>query len=401
MYNTQSIITLLSYVIPAFILIIPASGEIAFIVISLYSFFFCFQKKINPFTDSTSKIISFIFITYFSVALLSILASDISFYAFKRLGTNIHFLVAPWLMVFLSQNLKKDLLIVAIKIGASLAGIIACIQYFYLAQRAHGTVNALPFGDIALLLSFFSLINIHQENKIQKYLSLLSFILGCSAVIFSLARGAWITAPFLFILLLFIWYKQKSISLKLLLVFLLLGTLSIGFISLSPQVQSRIQAAQHDITRYDTNSLTSLGIRITLWKTAIRAIPDHPILGFGLHNTKQVASDYIENKTIKESMSEWSGHFHNEYLTTLVGKGAIGLASLFMLLFAPAFLLYRHLSSVDNGYQASLVFMLCTGYSLFGLTNLALGHGIMNTFFVFILATSTSLLKPTPLIVNT
>ena len=31
--------------------------------------------------------------------------------------------------------------------------------------------------------------------------------------------------------------------------------------------------------------------------------------------------------------------------------------------------------------------LICAGFILFGLTNLAFGHGIMNTFFVFMLAT--------------
>jgi len=385
-------ITLLSCIIPAFILIIPASGEIAFIIVALYSFFYCYQQKINPFTHSSSRAISFILITYFGVALLSILASDISIYAFKRLGTNIHFLVAPWLIVLLSQHLNKNSLNYAIKIGASLAGIIAYFQYFYLAQRAYGTVNAIPFGDIALLLSFFSLINIHNETHKQKWVSFFSFCLGCSAVILSLSRGAWITAPFLLVGLLFIWYKQKSISLNLVIVLFIMGVIGIGAASLSPQVQSRLHTAQQDIKVYEKNSLTSVGTRITLWKTALNAIPSHPILGFGLHNTKQVTADYIENQEIKKALQGF-GHFHNEYLTTLVAKGAIGLISLLILLIAPPVLFFSHLSQPNNSYLASLILLLCIGYSFFGLTNLAFGHGIMNTFFVFILSASSGLLN--------
>ena len=377
-------------IIPAFILIIPAAGEIAFVLISIYSLIYCYQKKINPFTNFQTKAISFICIFYFSIALLSILASDISLYAFKRLGTNFHFLIAPWVAVLLSQKLNTQALSTAIKIGAILAGITALIQYFYLGQRANGTVNAIPFSDIALLLSFFSIINIHHETKTQKYMSFFSFILGCSAVVFSLSRGAWITFPFLFILVLFIWYKQKYIALKPLILLAITGILLIAAAGLSPQVQSRFNAMQQDIQSYEKNSLSSVGARIALWKIAIEAIPTHPILGFGLHNTRQISViNVVENKSLKNT-SHAFGHFHNEYLTTLVGKGALGLLSLFILLMAPCIIFYTNLYQKKNHYLPNLVLLLSVGYAFFGLTNLAFGHGIMNTFFVFILAASTA-----------
>ena len=385
-YNTA--INYLCGFIPAFILIIPASGEIAFSLLALYSFYYCQQQKINPFKNHQTKAIAFICIAYFLTALVSILASDISLYAFKRLGTNIHFLVAPWLAVLLSQQINKKTLSIAIKLGAMLAGIVALFQYFYLDQRAHGSVNALPFGCISLLLGFFSLINIHNEPKAIKALSLLSFFLGSAAVIVSLSRGAWIAVPFLLVLLIFIWYRQNSVSNKQLTGLLIIGIISISTASLSPQVQSRITEIKQDITSYEINRMTSVGVRLTLWKTAITAIPSHPIMGFGLHNTKKVIIEYVNDVQLKEHLQQF-GHFHNEYLTTLVAKGGIGIISLFASLIYPCFLFYRYLLFPQSYFFSSLVLLLCTGYAFFGLTNLAFGHGIMNTFFVFFLATAT------------
>lgn len=376
-------------IIPACLLVIPAAGEVAFALISLYSLVYCYQQKINPFTNEQTKVISYICLFYFAVALLSILASDISLYAFKRLGTNIHFLFAPWLAVLLAKNLNKQTLSIAFKIGALLAGIIALTQYFYLGQRAHGTVNAIPFGDIALLLSFFSIINIYHESKPQKYFSLFSFSLGCCAVIFSLSRGAWVTLPFLFIVMLFLWYKQKVITLKSLVLLSLIGSMLIATAGFTPQVQSRFNAIKQDIQAYEHNKLTSVGLRIALWEVAMKAIPTHPILGFGLHNKQQVPINFLENEDLKQSLHQL-GHFHNEYLTTLVTKGSIGLISLLLLLLAPVFLFYPSLLSTQHHFLASLIFLLTTGYASFGLTNLAFGHGIMNTFFVFILAATTA-----------
>jgi len=219
-------------------------------------------------------------------------------------------------------------------------------------------------------------------------LSLLSFFLGSAAVIVSLSRGAWIAVPFLLVLLIFIWYRQNSVSNKQLTGLLIIGIISISTASLSPQVQSRITEIKQDITSYEINRMTSVGVRLTLWKTAITAIPSHPIMGFGLHNTKKVIIEYVNDVQLKEHLQQF-GHFHNEYLTTLVAKGGIGIISLFASLIYPCFLFYRYLLFPQSYFFSSLVLLLCTGYAFFGLTNLAFGHGIMNTFFVFFLATAT------------
>lgn len=379
--------------IPAFILIIPAAGEISFSLLTLYSFYYCLQKKINPFTNKQTAAIAFFCMTYFLTALFSILASDISLYAFKRLGTNIHFLLAPWLAVLLSQQINKKTLSIAIKTGAALAGIVALFQFFYLNQRAHGSVNAIPFGDISLLLSFFSIINIHNESKLTRIFSFLSFILGCTAVIFSLSRGAWVTIPFLLMVVLFTWYKQNTVTFKQLSTLLIIGIISMSAASLSPQVQSRINNIKADISSYETNKLSPVGARLMLWDIAITAIPAHPIAGFGLHNTKQVITEFVKDTQLRKKLHQF-GHFHNEYLTTLVGKGALGLISLLTLLIVPFFLMYPYLPNTKNNYLPSIVLLLSTGYAFFGLTNLAFGHGVMNTFFVFILASASTAIHP-------
>ncbi len=391
MSKSALIVTLLSCIIPAFILIIPASAEIALIILALWSLFYCVQNNINPFSYASSQFIAYLCLGYFMVALISILASEPSLYAFKRLGTNIHFLLAPWLAVLFIKELNLNLLRYAIKLGACLAGVVALIQYFYLNQRAHGCLNELPFSNISLLLSFFSLINIHQEKGREKYISLFSFTLGFMAVIFSLSRGTWIAVPILFIIIVLLWYKQRSITIKALSVFTIIGICLITISAFSPQVQSRFNSMLKDINTYEVNTFTPVGIRITLWKTAIKAIPEHPFLGFGLHNVQQVTYDYIDDPILKESLQIF-GHFHNEYLNTLVTKGVLGLLMLLTLLIIPCTLFYPLLSNPNNFYTASLIILLCAGYAMSGLTNLAFGHGIMNSFFIFMLTASSQIL---------
>jgi len=375
-------------IIPAFILIIPASAEIAFAILFIWSLIYCYQYKLTPFSYNSSKIILAICGSYFIIALLSILLSDISLYAFKRLGTNIHFLAAPWISVLFVKNINLKTLNYSIKIGAILAGGIALIQFFHINIRAHGVVNAIFFGNIALLFSFFSLINIHEETRKHQFFSVLSFVLGFTAVILSLSRGAWISIPFLSILLLFIWRKKSAISFKLFWGLIFISMLTITGASLSPQINSRFSSIQKEINNFEKNNLTSTGRRIILWETAIKAISEQPIKGFGLHNSKKVMSEFIGDPDLKKEILIHP-HFHNQYLIELVGKGIPGLISFLLLLLLPLILSYKLLATPNILFPSSIILMLCTSNILWGLTDASLGHGITNTFFIFMLSASS------------
>jgi len=386
MGKKKVILNSLLFSVPAFILVIPGAGEAPFAIISLWSMLYCHKEKINPFKCEHTKLFSFIVIAYFFTSFLSVIASDPSLYAFKRLGTNFHFLVAPWLAAFLLKKLTFSALSRSVKVGAICAGLVALVQYFYFDRRAGGVVNEIIFGDISLLLAFFALINLFNESAKEKVFSLLSFSLGLSAVIFSLSRGAWVVAPILFPVLIFIWHKQEAISKSSLIAICMLATvIIISTASLSPQVQSRFKLMNSEITEYKDTNFTSIGARITLWKAALHVFPNHPIFGYGLHNTKLAASDFFQSEKSKNSIAYYD-HFHNEYLNTLVGKGLIGFLGLLVILFVPIRFFLKSIKYGTESNYAALGIILCIGYIFFGLTNITFGHGILNTFFVFVLA---------------
>ncbi len=385
----NNILNTLFFIIPGFILVIPGAGEAPFVVVALWSIIYCYKEKINPFKYDATKSFSLILFGYFFISFLSVIASDPSLYAFKRLGTNFHFLIAPWLAVFLLKKLKFPILSNGIKVGAAFAGIVALIQYFYLGTRAGGVVNEILFGDIALLLAFFSLINFFNESTKERIFSFISFSFGLVAVVLSLSRGAWITAPILFLGLIFIWGQQRVISKKNLILVFIMAMSIVIIAGLTPQIQSRFQLMNNQIINYKGSNFSSVGARITLWKAALDVFPNHPILGYGLHNTKLAASDFFQDKKLKKRISYYD-HFHNEYLNTLVGKGIAGLLSLFVLFLMPIRLFYKNINSDNKSNFSGIGIMLCTGYMFFGLTNITFGHGIFNTFFVFILTACTN-----------
>ena len=64
----------------------------------------------------------------------------------------------------------------------------------------------------------------------------------------------------------------------------------------------------------------------------------------------------------------------------------LGLVKILLLLFGPDVLLSKSLKPGPDYTRAGTSILVCMGFAIFGLTNLAFGHGIMNTFFVFIIA---------------
>ena len=106
---------------------------------------------------------------------------------------------------------------------------------------------------------------------------------------------------------------------------------------------------------------------------------------FSFSRHKRHAGAHVESPLYKNQIVRQS-HLENEYLTSLVGKGLLGLISVLLLLFGPIVALRKHLQTSSEYTYAAMGILVCTGYAVFGLTNLAFGHGIMNTFYVFMLS---------------
>ena len=117
---------------------------------------------------------------------------------------------------------------------------------------------------------------------------------------------------------------------------------------------------------------------------------DSPVLGHGLHKANQAVALRVQSSNYQKRIAGYT-HLHNEFVNTLVGKGLLGLASLLLLLFGPIALLGKCLKAGTSYTCASMGILVCSGYALFGLTNLAFGHGIMNTFYVFFLSITLNL----------
>ena len=108
---------------------------------------------------------------------------------------------------------------------------------------------------------------------------------------------------------------------KNLLITPLLLVITAGIFYLSPVPHSRITEGLENV---NSNSLTSMSLRVVFWKNSLKIIQKSPFVGHGLRSyeakyAEQVAGIEGWGKSIR------GGGPHNEYLFVLVEQGAVGL----------------------------------------------------------------------------
>jgi O-antigen ligase len=85
-------------------------------------------------------------------------------------------------------------------------------------------------------------------------------------------------------------------------------------------------------------------------------------------------------------------HFHNFLLDAWVRAGLIGVAALLMLLLVPLLIAVRaRRDAVGNAGLAMMAVLVLT-YAVSGMTNIMLGHDILDSLFIYGMITATFLI---------
>lgn len=236
-------------------------------------------------------------------------------------------------------------LLIGIMISSIVAGVIAGYQYFYLGySRAFLSVMAIQFGNMGMTVGLFgALIAVYffsQKQWLFFVMALLAVLFGIGASILSGSRGGWLALPFFVFYLIWI-YREKSTIKILLPIFTAAVILTMGMWSL-PQVKTRVYQAKNDIISYQNDEKnTSIGYRLELWKSAIYAWQDKPVLGWGEKGVKQAVQKQADEDLIIKSLPK-NFHAHNQILEELSRRGLVGLACFLLFLCVPLAVFYRY-----------------------------------------------------------
>ncbi len=295
-----------------------------------------------------------------------------------------------------AQHLSKS--IAGAIIGALGVGIWAYLSthipsFFWIdGQRAwNGFSNPIPFGLLSLLLGFLAINVPHAffpkvPVKLFVFIKLLALYAAFYAAYLSLSRIALLVLPFLAIVLILQHAQHsKKIYWHIFLSGVVLST--ILFFTDNPY-QTRVESSFSEITEFEKNPNTSMGLRLSMWQDAIELIQQHP-WGMGKNG---FINEMRRRHPFKPKPAP---HPHNEYLNFGVEFGIPGIVLAFLIYFVPLIFFYQHLKKQPNliiQNAAANGLMVTLSFSIGGLldcyfwiTNQCVFYGLSVMLFVAII----------------
>lgn len=240
--------------------------------------------------------------------------------------------------------------------------------------------NAVTFGNLMLTtvaITAYSLAwKLTRFKRIEIFFKILTVIAGLIGVALTQTRGTWLAAPFFILIgaMLIsrrIGWRQLAISLGISLILLT------GVFTTSPVMRERIIMAQNEViecTSSNPLAVTSICIRLQLWRVSLVTLRENLWLGSGSTATfPDTLKALAEQKIISQYTASEFGEPHSEIMQRLSAFGLLGFAALMLIYIAPSYVFIKRLRS-DVGKPeraaAAMGLSLCTGFFIFGLTEL-------------------------------
>lgn len=227
--------------------------------------------------------------------------------------------------------------------GAFGAGLIAIYERTVLGlARADNGINAIPFGNLSLLMGGLSLIAaiyfIRQPMRSYYWLAgfaISAAFLGFLASLLSGTRGGWIAIPFIVALLLqatsdLVTAKARYIGILASILFL------VAIVVYPPSgIWLRLEAIFDDIYQYFIydEAGTSLGTRFELWRAGWYMFTESPLLGVGEGGVHKWLDALATKEILYERINVYT-QLHSDVIDTLARRGLLGIISLMLLYIA-------------------------------------------------------------------
>ncbi len=310
-------------------------------------------------------------------------------------------LMLPMILAVMRFGFKARFINIGLAVGMLAAALVAGWQFHMLGLGRTGIhYNPIHFGSVAM--SAFSVLLaaclVIRDRLALLYMAGLLAALYC--VILSGSRGTLLAiVPIIIFLLWWGWrrgvWKEKSSWRKILLfpiIFLFLGTVLVG----TGNFLDRVQLAVNQSSDYfdGDDKMSGVSIRMELWRGALMAGREHPLLGIGYRERENYLNQKILNGELKPYAAN-KHHTHNDYMDALQSRGVPGLI-LQILIYAILILIFmRNLAGVtDEKLFAALAGILVNiSYATYSLTAEPMFTGISLIFFIVINSLCIGIMK--------
>ncbi|MGR5076940.1 O-antigen ligase family protein [Photobacterium swingsii] len=286
---------------------------------------------------------------------------------------------------------KKRIIQHSVIVGSLTLLAISLYQLLFVGtSRIDAFTNAIPYAHGTIVLSIFNLyLMFNEENKKLKLLHFLALIAAMICCILSDTRGAWLTIPLLFSILLIYTYRHHNKKTVLTAVFISFIIAAIGISLFNDRISSRLDQASFEISEYNAgHSNSSIGLRLTLWESAFYIFKESPIIGFG-DGYKEKRKQQVDEGLYPERINILV-HNHNQYVEIAVTRGSLGLISLLLLFSLSLYAIHQSSTTPNMKY---LGYSIVVSYMIFGLTDIPLKHHL--TLYLY-LVSLTFIIKHKP-----
>ncbi|MCH7881062.1 MAG: O-antigen ligase family protein [Proteobacteria bacterium] len=312
-------------------------------------------------------------------------------------------MMLPLILAVMYSGLRIRFISVGLAVGMLVAALVVGWQYYFLGEDRPGIhYNPLLFSEVAM--SAFAVLLaaslVYRDRLAPLYIVGLLAAFFC--VIISGSRGTLIAiVPMAFYLMWWGWRRgavnRVFSSRRFLWISAIMLILS-GLLISSGSFMERIHLAAKQTTDYmeNANTETSISLRLELWRGALMAGRDHPLLGIGFRERHTYLNQKIADGELKPYVAN-SRHAHNDYLDALQSRGVPGLILQLLIYGVPILIFMRGLAEArDEKLFAALAGMLVTiSYATYSLTEVPMHNGQPLVFYIVIISLCIGIIKHT------
>lgn len=402
-----TIVGILILLFPAAALVVPRGGNtVVFLIVacgaaSLFAMRKCARGRPDiPAGPYFNVFVASLCLPIVAVVFVELLHRDV---VANTLDSPARFLLA--VLVFLGLRHIASIIPRWIDLTFGLGAISAAFMALYstaetLAPRAESTfLNPIHFGDIALLLGVLSVVSIHWLARDRFWLVVFKLIgaAGCYASWASQSRGGWVALP----VLLVIWLlcRPHSANLKRRAIIAGVAVVLVASTFLSSTVRDRFNNIHADLASLNAGQAdTSIGIRLELWKTAVKLIRENPWTGLGAHGYRNAMPAMAAAGDLTPMAADYGkGEVHNQILAYFADYGLLGLLAILGVYLGPAYFFIRvgALQTRRREQRAALMgLMTAVAFAVFGLTVETFNLKVTVAFYATMLALLAALAYP-------
>jgi len=132
-------------------------------------------------------------------------------------------------------------------------------------------------------------------------------------------------------------------------------------------------------------TVSSVGVRLEMWRFAARYWLGHPWLGIGTGAYQSWNHRMIDRNEMPPGLWPFE-HAHNDYMTVLATEGFVGLLALLGLYLTPAYFFYLRQTRQKRGGAVFAGFAVVGGFMIFGLTETIFSHSLAISWYALTVA---------------